>query len=184
MKRRDLVLKMTAASAVSSCIASPAAASAQPLNERSANSAPQKNAATEYAARGKTVVAEMLGQPFEEKLSAVAASNRFGAANAELALEFAFGAVWARDGLSRKQRSLVTIGILIGSGRFNELKNHVRAGVRNGLDVGELQEVLVQAVPYCGFPAAAEATESVVAVLKDLGLLDGSNLSSRERGLL
>ena len=144
----------------------------------------QEHARPDYGARGKAVVAEMLGEPFLEKLSAVAASSQFGAANAALALEFAFGAVWARDGLSRQQRSLVTLGLLIGSGRFSELKNHVRAALRNGLEATELQEVILQAVPYCGFPAAAEATEAMVAVLREQGLLDRDHSSAKDRGLL
>jgi 4-carboxymuconolactone decarboxylase len=136
-----------------------------------------------HAEQGKAVVAEMLGQPFLERLSAMAASDQFGAANAALALEFAFGAVWARDGLSRQQRSLVTMGLLIGSGKFAELKNHVRAALRNGLGPKELQEVVLQAAPYCGFPACAEATETVVAVLREAGLLGDSSNTGRDYGL-
>lgn len=137
-----------------------------------------------YGALGKAVVADMFGDVFLENLCTVAASGQFGAPNAQLALEFAFGAVWARHGLSRQQRSLVTLGLLIGSGKFNELKNHVRAGLRNGLAVPELQEVLVQTIPYCGFPAAAEAAEAVITVLRESGLLDDGHSSARDRGLV
>jgi len=55
-----------------------------------------------------------------------------------------FGKLWTREGLSRRDRSLVTLGILIGTGKPSELKNHVRAGLNNGLTVHELQEVLIQ----------------------------------------
>jgi 4-carboxymuconolactone decarboxylase len=125
----------------------------------------------------------MLGESFLERLSAIAASDQFGAPNAALALEFAFGEVWAREGLSRQQRSLVTMGLLIGSGRFAELKNHVRAGLRNGLGRTELQEVVLQAAPYCGFPACAEATEVVASVLREAGLLGASPHTGRDSGL-
>jgi 4-carboxymuconolactone decarboxylase len=126
----------------------------------------------------------MFGAEFLDKLSGIAGSGQFGAANAGLAIEFAFGAVWARDGLTRQQRSLVTLGLLIGSGRFAELKNHVRAGLRNGLGAAELQEVLVQVVPYCGFPAAAEATQVVASCLREAGLLPSSHAGAAEQGLI
>jgi 4-carboxymuconolactone decarboxylase len=175
LKRREILAG--AAVVAGSSIARAADAAGSP--SRGADSSQEG-----YAARGRAVVSEMLGEPFLEKLSSIAASGQFGAANAGLALEFAFGAVWARDGLSRQQRSLVTLGILIGSGRFGELKNHVRAGLRNGLGVNELQEVIVQAIPYCGFPAAAEATEATVAVLREQGLLDPGHSSAKDRGIL
>jgi 4-carboxymuconolactone decarboxylase len=152
--------------------------------DRSAAPSLPADGADRYAERGKAVVGEMLGATFAEKLATIAASGQFGAVNASLALDFAFGAVWARDGLSRQQRSLVTLGLLIGSGKFPELKNHVRAGLRNGLGPTELQEVVVQAVPYCGCPAAAEATEAIVSVLRDSGLLPDGHSSARDRGLL
>ena len=103
--------------------------------------------------RGLKLVQEMFGDAFVAGLSAAAESGGFAADCAALAIESAFGAVWSRPGLARRDRSLVTIGILIGTGKPAELKNHVRAGLNNGLSVTELQEVLIQAVPYCGFPA-------------------------------
>ena len=103
---------------------------------------------------------------------------------ATIALESAFGAVWARPGLERKQRSLVTLGILIGTGKPAELKNHVRAGLNNGLTVQELQEVLIQSIPYVGFPSVAEAIEATVAVLRERGLVDDNTKTGKDRGIL
>jgi 4-carboxymuconolactone decarboxylase len=154
------------------------------LNYQPTNSDNKSQQILSNTERGRKVVADMFGVTFLENLSAIAESGQFGSDNAALALEFAFGAVWAREGLSRQQRSLVTLGLLIGSGKFTELKNHVRAGLRNGLDARELQEVVLQAVPYCGFPAAAEATQVVVNCLREEGLLNTGHQTSTERGLL
>ena len=134
--------------------------------------------------RGVELVREMFGEPFLAGMRAAAASGGFAADAATIAFESAFGAVWSRPGLDRKQRSLVTLGILIGTGKPNELKNHVRAGLNNGLNVRELQEVLIQAIPYCGFPCVAEAIEATVAVLRERGLVDDSVKTSKDRGLL
>ena len=134
--------------------------------------------------KGVALVTEMLGAQFAAGIQAAAGSGAFAADCAAIALETAFGAVWARPGLERKQRSLVTLGILIGAGKPNELKNHVRAGLNNGLSVTELQEVLIQAIPYCGFPAVAEAIEATVAVLRERGLVDEQVKTAKDRGML
>lgn len=134
--------------------------------------------------KGVQLVREMLGEPFAAAMLAAANSGAFAADCANIALESAFGAVWSRPGLERKQRSLVTLGILIGTGKPNELKNHVRAGLNNGLTVTELQEVLIQSIPYCGFPCVAEAIEATVAVLRERGLVDDQVKTAKDRGML
>lgn len=134
--------------------------------------------------KGVQLVREMLGEPFAAGIQAAASSGAFAADCANIALESAFGAVWSRPGLDRKSRSLVTLGILIGTGKPAELKNHVRAGLNNGLSVTELQEVLIQAIPYCGFPAVAEAIEATVAVLRERGLVDDTVKTAKDRGML
>ncbi len=134
--------------------------------------------------RGVQLVTEMLGEQFGAGIQASAASGGFAADCASIALQTAFGSVWSRPGLPRRERSLVTLGILIGTGKPNELKNHVRAGLNNGLTVEELQEVLIQAIPYCGFPAVAEAIEATVAVLRERGLLGEQVKTAKDRGML
>ena len=134
--------------------------------------------------KGQDLVREMFGEPFLAAILAAAGSGNFAADTAAIALESAFGSVWSRPGLERKQRSLVTLGILIGTGKPNELKNHVRAGLNNGLTVTELQEVLIQSIPYCGFPCVAEAIEATVAVLRERGLVDDQVKTAKDRGML
>lgn len=134
--------------------------------------------------RGVELVREMLGPQFLAGLQAAATSGAFAADCASIAIESAFGAVWARPGLARRDRSLVTLGMLIASGKTSELKNHVRAGLNNGLTVTELQEVLIQAIPYVGFPAVAEAIEATVSVLRERGLVDEKTQTAKDRGML
>ena len=145
---------------------------------------PDESEPSAHYRRGVQLVGEMLGPQFAAGIQAAAGSGAFAADVATIALESAFGAVWARPGLDRKQRSLVTLGILIGTGKPAELKNHVRAGLNNGLSVTELQEVLIQAIPYCGFPAVAEAIEATVAVLRERGLIDAQVQTAKDRGML
>ena len=84
----------------------------------------------------------------------------------KLAYEHAFVDLWTRPGLSLKERSLLTIGILIGSGSEQELRSHLASGLRNGLTRQQLEEIIYHATAYAGFPAASAArtiAEGVVA---------------------
>ena len=95
-------------------------------------------------------------------------AGRFGSAMMALAVDFVFGSIWTRSGLNRKERSLVTLGILIALRQTEEFKNHVQIALRNGLSVGEIEETLIQATAYAGFPAAYAASNAAAEVLRDL----------------
>ena len=69
----------------------------------------------------------------------------------------AWGEVWARPGLDRRTRSVVTLTALIGGGHWEELEMHLRAARRNGLSDAEIGEVILQTAVYCGVPAANHA---------------------------
>lgn len=71
--------------------------------------------------------------------------------------EYAWGAVWTRDGLSRRDRSLLNLGMLTALGKPNELKLHLRGALTNGVTREEIREALMQSAVYCGVPAALEA---------------------------
>lgn len=78
-----------------------------------------------------------------------------------------WSAVWTRDGLSLKQRSLVVVTCLIALGRPRELAIHLRGAVENGWTVEELREVIIQAAAYCGAPASVEAMRVANEALTD-----------------
>jgi 4-carboxymuconolactone decarboxylase len=124
----------------------------------------------ERRARGHQVLREMFGDKWQQAYAAAIAGTGFGAEAGRMALEFAFAETWARPGLDRRSRSLVVIGALIAQGKPDELKNHIRAGLNNGITVEELELVILQTIPYCGFPAASQALEAAAFVLKERGL--------------
>lgn len=137
----------------------------------------------EKSERGLAVIGGMMGPKFSDGLRAAATSGKFGSAISQMAVNYAFADAWGRDGLEKKQRSLVVIGILIAQRQTAELKNHVKIGVANGLTVRELEEVLIQSVPYVGFPCIASATTAVIEALREIGL-DPDVQTAEERGLL
>jgi 4-carboxymuconolactone decarboxylase len=75
----------------------------------------------------------------------------------ELITRYAWGAVWTREGLDRRSRSIVTLTALVAGRHFDELEFHLRAALRNGLTREEIVEVLLQTAVYCGVPAANSA---------------------------
>ncbi len=83
---------------------------------------------------------------------------------------YAWGEVWTRPGLARRERSLITLAMLVALNREDEFKMHVRAALNNGVTVDEIKEVLLQSGIYCGLPAANaayHAAAQVFALLDD-----------------
>jgi 4-carboxymuconolactone decarboxylase len=81
----------------------------------------------------------------------------------------AWGGVWTRDGLDRRTRSAITLGVLTALGREGELALHVRAARRNGLSDSEIAEVLLHTAVYAGVPAANSAFAVAKRVLAEEG---------------
>lgn len=138
---------------------------------------------SEMTQRGLDFFRETKGEAAAKQMELTLSSTAFGSPMAQMACDFAFGSVWTREGLARKERSLVVIGIVIAQRQTSELKNHVRMGLANGLTVREIEEALIQALPYVGFPAAASAQSAMIEVLRELGL-DSASKTAEERGML
>ncbi|MGP9017536.1 bifunctional 3-oxoadipate enol-lactonase/4-carboxymuconolactone decarboxylase PcaDC [Streptomyces sp. BR1] len=85
----------------------------------------------------------------------------------ELATRYAWGEVWARDGLDRRTRAVVALTALVTAGHLDELAGHTRAALRAGLTPDEIREVLLQTAVYCGFPAAGAAFKVAAAVIRE-----------------
>lgn len=75
----------------------------------------------------------------------------------ELVTEYAWGRIWTRTGLDLRTRSMLNIAMLTALNRSDELAGHVRGALNNGVTEGEIQEVLMQSMVYCGAPAALES---------------------------
>jgi 3-oxoadipate enol-lactonase/4-carboxymuconolactone decarboxylase len=82
---------------------------------------------------------------------------------------YAWGEIWSRPGLARRERSVVAITALVAGGNLAELGMHVRAALRNGLTAGEIGEVLLQCAVYCGVPRVNEAFTVVQPILAEPG---------------
>ena len=74
-----------------------------------------------------------------------------------LAFRWAFGEIWSRPELSRRDRSLVVLAILGALGQERELAFHVPGGLHHGLTRTEIEEIMVHLCLYAGFPRAVDA---------------------------
>ena len=110
---------------------------------------------TERAVQGMTIRREVLGDAHVDR--AVAGTTPFTAPFQDFITRYAWGEIWARPGLSRPERSIVTLTALVMLRQEEELAMHLRAAVRNGLTPGQIQEVLLHVAVYAGVPAAKRA---------------------------
>lgn len=83
----------------------------------------------------------------------------------EVAYRWAFGEIWSREELSRRDRSIVVIAILTALGATAELRIHVPAGLAHGLTREEVEEIVTHLSLYAGLPRAVEAMRVVREVL-------------------
>jgi len=114
---------------------------------------------------GLEVRKAVLGKEFVE--NAIASADDFNRPLQELVTEYCWGACWTRDGLSRKERSMLNLAMLTALNRPHELKMHVKGALRNGLTKDQIREVLIQTAIYCGVPAAVDAFRTAKEAIAD-----------------
>jgi 3-oxoadipate enol-lactonase/4-carboxymuconolactone decarboxylase len=86
----------------------------------------------------------------------------------EFLTRYAWGEIWDRPGLGRRDRSLVTLASLITGGHENELAMHIRAGLINGLTRTAISETIMHTALYAGLPAANSAFAIAQGVFAEL----------------
>ncbi|MBX9631988.1 MAG: carboxymuconolactone decarboxylase family protein [Burkholderiales bacterium] len=105
--------------------------------------------------KGLEIRKSVLGKEFVEK--SIASADDFNMPLQRLVTEYCWGAVWGRDTLPKKTRSMLNLAMLSALNRPHELKMHVAGALRNGLTKDEIREVLLQVAIYCGVPAAVDS---------------------------
>lgn len=99
---------------------------------------------------------------------AEAATTPFDAPFQELIAEAAWGHVWSRPDLTKRERSLITIALLAGLGRDEELALHLRATANTGTSREDVREALMHVAIYAGVPAANHAFKLARKMFDDL----------------
>ena len=105
--------------------------------------------------KGMEIRKSVLGKEFVEK--SFASADDFNRPMQELTTEYCWGAVWGREGLPKKTRSMLNLAMLSALNRPHELKMHIKGALTNGVTKDEIREVLLQVAIYCGIPAGVDS---------------------------
>lgn len=116
--------------------------------------------------KGLGIRKSVLGPEFVEK--SIAAADDFNMPMQRLVTEYCWGAVWGREELPKKMRSMLNIAMLAVLNRPHEFKLHIRGAIRNGVSKDEIREILLQVAIYAGVPAAIDSFRNAKEALADL----------------
>jgi 4-carboxymuconolactone decarboxylase len=92
--------------------------------------------------------------------------------------EGAWGAVWSRPGLTKRERSLITIALLAALGHHEEVAMHVRASANTGASAEDIKEALLHVAVYAGVPAANQAFKIAEQTLNEMAAEAGEESRS------
>jgi 4-carboxymuconolactone decarboxylase len=120
----------------------------------------------ERRAAGMRTRREVLGDAHVDR--AVANTSPLTADFQDFITRVAWGELWQRPGLTRRERSLLTLAITVALRHWDEFALHVRAAVNNGLTDADIAEVLQHAAVYAGVPAANHAFAVARPILEEL----------------
>lgn len=105
--------------------------------------------------RGMTVRREVLGDAHVDRAESL--KTEFDEPFQDLITNSAWGTVWAGDGISRRERSMITLALLAATGNFEEIPMHIRATARTGASKQDIQEAFQHVAIYAGVPKANHA---------------------------
>jgi len=105
--------------------------------------------------KGQTIRRAVLGDAHVDR--AQKAATELDADFQEFITKTAWGSIWAREHLTRRERSMLTIAMLASLGHLDELVLHLKATANTGTSMADVREVLMQVAVYAGIPAANAA---------------------------
>ena len=129
---------------------------------------PTTDSATDAERReaGMRTRREVLGDAWVDR--AVANTTPFTADFQDFITRTAWGDLWQRPGLERRERSMITLAVTVALRHWEEFALHVRAAKNNGLTDEEIGEVIQHAAVYAGVPAANHAFKVAGPILDEL----------------
>ena len=115
--------------------------------------------------KGLQIRREVLGDKYVD--AALNNINDFNSGLQELLNEYCWGNGWGDETLTRRERSLINLGMLTALGKTHEVAVHTRGALNNGLSNEEIAAVFLQAAIYCGVPAAVDSFRAANPVIKE-----------------
>lgn len=99
---------------------------------------------------------------------AMKSADSFNQPFQELVSEYCWGVCWTDETLSRRERSILNLGMIAALGKMHEFELHFRGALRNGLTEDELRAVLTQIAVYCGIPVGVDCFRTAKKVLSEV----------------
>ncbi len=118
--------------------------------------------------RGVQIRREMFGAEVTDRQ--IEQANAFLAPMQDVVSKYCFGETWSREGLSRRDRSMITVAALCAMGRSHELKIHVKGALANGVTPLEIRELLLHTMVYAGVPLGVNGFLSAAESLAEEGV--------------
>lgn len=103
---------------------------------------------------GLSIRKKVVGEQYVNK--SMETADDFNRDFQNLVTEYCWGAVWGREGLDHRTRSIINLAMISALNRPHELKLHVMGALRNGVSTEEIREVLMQVAIYAGVPAGVD----------------------------
>lgn len=122
--------------------------------------------------KGRQVRLGILGEGHAKR--AASTRNEFTADFQDFLFKYSWAEIWGRPGLDKKTRALITIAMLIGLGKPDELRLHIRATKNTGVTRDELKELLMHSAIYCGVPAAFGAFQVALQIYAEMDAEDAN----------
>jgi 4-carboxymuconolactone decarboxylase len=119
---------------------------------------------------GLEIRKKVVGEKYVE--AAMANADDFTRDFQELVTTYCWGAVWGRDALPHKVRSMLNIAMLAALPRPHELKTHIKGALRNGVSEDEIREILMQVAVYSGVPNGVEGFRVAREAIQEFNAAD------------
>ena len=115
---------------------------------------------------GLKIRRSVLGAEYVDK--AMASADDFNMPMQQLTTEYCWGAVWGRDELPRKTRSMLNLAMISILNRPHELRVHIKGALTNGVTKDEIREIFMQVAIYAGVPAGVDSFRIAREVFAEL----------------
>jgi len=107
----------------------------------------------------------VLGDEYVDR--AMKSADAFNKPFQEIVSEYCWGLCWTDKTLSRRERSILNLGMIAALGKMHEFELHLRGALRNGLTEEEIRSVLIQIAVYCGIPVGVDCFRTAKQVMAE-----------------
>lgn len=109
---------------------------------------------------------EVLGDEYVDR--AMKNADDFNKPFQEIVSEYCWGLCWTDETLSRRDRSILNLGMIAALGKMHEFELHLRGAIRNGLTKEELRSILIQISVYCGIPVGVDCFRTAKTIIAEM----------------